>query len=92
MVWMFLIVFILKPDQILQRTAKATPMTGMRAIASIPFDLWILRTIRELAGGFVVLPLLNSPFVIARYGWLTLLSLGGVAVFETNSSHRKARR
>jgi hypothetical protein len=67
MVWMFLIVFILKPDQILPTTdGLGDAYDGARAIASIPFDLWILRTNKELAGGFVVLPLLNILFVIGR--------------------------
>ena len=41
MVWMFLIVFILKPDQIVPtKDALSDAYDGMRAIAGIPFDLW----------------------------------------------------
>ena len=39
---------------------------GMHALASIPFDLWTLRTIGELIGGFAVLVLLNILFVVAQ--------------------------
>ena len=54
----------------------------MHALASIPFDLWTLRTIGELIGGFAVLVLLNILFVVAQYGGLTLLFLRGFALFE----------
>ena len=60
MVWMFVIVFILKPDQIVPtKDALSDAYDGMRALASIPFDHWTLRTIGELAGQFVVLLLMN---------------------------------
>ena len=93
MVWMFLIVFILKPDQIVPtKDALSDAYDGMRAIAGIPFDHWTLRTIGELGGSFVVLLLMNILFVGVRYGGLTLLFLGGFALFEAISGLRKARR
>ena len=93
MVWMFLIVFILKPDQIVPtKDALSDAYDGMRAIAGIPFDLWTLRTIGEMAGSFVVLLFLNVLFVVVRYGGLTLLFLGGFALFEAISGLTKARR
>jgi len=93
MVWMFVVVFILKPDQIVPTSdGLSDAYDGMRALASIPFDHWTLRTIGELAGSFVVLLLLNLLFVVVRYGGLTLLFLGGFALFEAISGLRKARR
>ena len=93
MVWMFAIIFILKADQIVPtQDALSDAYDGMRAIADIPFDQWGLRTIGELAGSFVVLLLMNILFVVVRYGGLTLLFLGGFALFEAISGPRKARR
>ena len=93
MVWMFAIVFILKPDQIVPtRDALSDAYDGMRAIAGIPFDQWGLRTILELAGSFVVLLLMNILYVVVRYGGLSLLFLGGFVLFEAISGLRKARR
>ena len=42
---MFVIVFILKADQIVStKDALSDAYDGMRAIAGIPFDHWTLRT------------------------------------------------
>jgi len=93
MVWIFVIIFVLKPDQIVPtKETLSGAYEGMRAIAGIPFDLWTLRTAGELAGSSLVLLLLNILFVVARYGGLTLLFLGGFALFEAVSGLRKARR
>ncbi len=93
MVWIFVILFILKPDQIVPtKDALGDAYDGMRALAGIPFDHWTLRTAGELAGSFVVLLLMNILFVVVRYGGLTLLFLGGFALFEAISEVRKARR
>jgi len=92
MVWMFLIVFVLRADQILPtKETVSAAHEGMRAIAGIPFDAWTLRTAGELAGSFLVVLLLNILFVVARYGGLTMLFLGAFAIFEAVSSLRKAR-
>ena len=82
-VWMFLILFILRADQILPtRDTVSEAYEGMRTIATIPFDVWTLRTAGELAGSFLVVLLLNILFVVARYGGLTLLFLGAFAIFD----------
>ena len=48
MVWMFVIFFVLKPDQIVPtKDDLSDAYDGMRAIAGIPFDHWDLRTIRR---------------------------------------------
>jgi hypothetical protein len=91
-VWILAIIFVLKPDQIVPtKETVSNAYDGVHAIASIPFDIWTLRTAGELIGDFAVLVLLNILFVVARYGGLTLLFLGGFALFEALSSLRKAR-
>jgi mannose/fructose/N-acetylgalactosamine-specific phosphotransferase system component IID len=91
--WMFVIFFVLKPDQIIPtKDYLSDAYDGMRSIAGIPFDQWGLRTIGELAGSFLFLLIMNILYVVARLGWLTLLSLGGFALFEAISGLRKARR
>ncbi len=93
MVWIFAIVFVLRPDQILPTKETLNEAhEGVRAIASIPFDTWTLRTAGELIGSSAVLVLLNILFVIARYGGLTLIFLGAFAIFEAVSSLGRARR
>jgi hypothetical protein len=64
----------------------------MPALASIPFDLWTLRRIGGLIGGFAFFCFLNILFVVVRYGGPTSLLLGGFALFEGVSGLRKARR
>ena len=93
MVWIFAILFVLGPDQILPtKETLNEAQDGVRAIASIPFDIWTLRTAGEMIGSFVVLVLLNILFVVARYGGLTLVFLGAFAIFEAISSLGRARR
>ena len=93
MVWMFIIFFVLKPDQIIPTKAYLSDgYDEMRSIAGIPLDQWGLRTIGELAGSFLFLFLMNILYVVARIGWLTFLCLGGFALFEAISRLRKARR
>ena len=78
MVWMIVVFFVLKPDQIAPtKDALSDGYDAMRALAGIPFDQWTLRTAGELAGSFVVLLLMNVVFVVIRIGWLTSLCLGG---------------
>jgi hypothetical protein len=43
-----------------------------------------------LIGRGAVLIVLDILFVVARYGWLTLLFFGGVIVFEAISTLRRA--
>ena len=93
MVWMFVIFFVLKPDQIIPTNDYLSDAyDGMRSITGIPFDQWGLRTIGELVGSFLFLFLMNILYVVARIGWLTLLSLGGFALFEAILQLRKAQR
>ncbi len=92
-IWMFAFFFILKPDQLIPtKEALSDGYDGMRAIASIPFDQWGLRTAGELAGSFIVLLLMNILFVVVRIGWLTLLFLGSFAIFDAVSGLKKVRR
>ncbi len=93
MVWIFVIIFLLKPDQIVPtKEMLDSAHEGVREIASIPFDMWTWRTAGQLIGDSAVLMLLNLLFVVVRYGGLTLLFLGGFAIFEAVSHLRKARR
>ncbi len=93
MVWMFIIYFALKSDQIIPtKDYLSDTYDWVRSIAVIPFDQWGLRTIGELVGSSLFLFLMNVLYVVARIGWLTLLSLGGFALFEAISQLRKARR
>ncbi len=92
-VWMFVIFFIVKPDQIMPtKEALSDGYDGMRALASTLSDRWTLGTAAELAGSFIVLLLMNILFVFVRIGWLTSLFLGSFALFEAISGLRKARR
>ena len=92
-VWMFVIFFVLRPDQILPtKEALSDGYDGMRALANIPLDQWTLRTAGELAGSFLVLLMMNVLFIVVRIGWLTSLFLGSFTLFEAFSGLRKARR
>jgi hypothetical protein len=92
-VWMFIIFFVLKPEQIVPTKDYLSDIyDGMRSIAGTPSDKWGLTTAAELVGSFLYLFLMNVLYVVARIGWLTLLSLGGFALFEAISRLRKARR
>lgn len=93
MVWIFAILFMLRPDQILPtRDMLNEAHDGVRAIAAMPFDLWAFRTAADLIWNSAVLMIVNILFVVARYGGLTLVFLGGFAVFEAISSLRRAQR
>ncbi len=93
LVWMFVIFFILKPDLIPPtKEALSDGYDGMRAIATIPWDQWSLRTAGELAGSFIVLLLMNVVFVVIRIGWVTSLFFGTFALFQAISGLKKARR
>ena len=93
MVWIFVILFFLRPDQIFPtRDMLNDAHDGVRAIAAIPFDLWTFRTAADLLWNSAVLMIVNVLFVAARYGGLTLVFLGGFAVFDAISSLRRAQR
>ncbi len=92
-IWVFAIIFLLKPDQIIPTNeAVREAYDGVSNITSIPYSLWTLRTAGEYIGSLVILLVLDVLFVVARYGGLTLLFLGGFAIFEALSNLRKARR
>ncbi len=92
-IWVFAILFLLKPDQIIPTSeAVREAYDGVSNITSIPFNLWTLRTAGEYFGSLVILLVLDLLFVVARYGGVTLLFLGGFAIFEALSNLRKARR
>ena len=92
-IWVFVILYLLKPDQILPTNeAVREAYDGVSNITSIPYNLWTLRTAGEFIANLVFLVVLDILFVVARYGGLTLLFLGGFAIFEAISNIRKARR
>ena len=93
MAWIFAILFLLRPDQIIPtREMLNDAHDGVRALAGIPFDLWTFKTAANLLWNSAVLMIVNVLFVVARYGGLTLTFLGGFAIFEAISSLRKAQR
>lgn len=93
MIWLFVILGVLTPDQILPtRDQIQSAREALLDVASIPGNQWSLNTLAALIGRGIALIVLNILFVVARYGGLTLLFLGGVAVFEAISTMRRARR
>lgn len=93
MAWIFAILFILKPDQILPTGAMVNGAHDeVRAIAGIPFENWTWKTAAELVWSSAVLIFLDILFVVVRYGGLTLSFLGAFAVFEALSRLKNAQR
>ena len=92
-IWFSVILYFVTPDQILPTNENVrSAYDALGDIASIPYSFWTLKTIGLLIEKFIVWIFLDILFVIARYGGLTLLFLGGFAVFEAISNLRKARR
>lgn len=92
-VWFFVVAFLLKGDQILPTNELVrAAYDWVHEIGSIPTNQWTLRTAGELISSVALLLVLDILFVIVRYGGLTLLTLGGFAIFEGLSNLRKARR
>lgn len=92
-IWLSLILVVMTPDHILPtREHIRTAYEAFMDAASVSANQWSLNTIGALIGRGFSLVVLDILFIVARYGGLTLLFLGGVAVFEAISTLRSARR
>ncbi len=93
MIWLWVVLYAVSPDQILPTHENVRlAYTAFVDAASIPLNLWTLNTLGALIQRLVVLVFLDILFVVARYGGITLLFLGGFAFFDAISNLRKARR
>ena len=92
-VWLFVVLYLLKPDQIIATNQDVREAwVALNGVTSIPYSQWTLNTLGLLIAKASSLILLDVLSVVARYGGITLLFLGGYAVFEAVSDLRKAGR
>jgi hypothetical protein len=90
-IWILAILYVVAPDQIqpTHEDVRAAYEAFLSSTGSLA-DKWSLNTVGAVIVKGAALLLLDILFVVARYGGLTLLFLGGYAVFEAVSNPRKA--
>jgi hypothetical protein len=92
-IWLSVILYVIAPDQILPtRDDVRAAYDAFIDAANAPPGLWSLSVAGSLIAKGSILVVLDILFVVARYGGLTLLFLGGFAVFDAISNLRRARQ
>jgi hypothetical protein len=91
LVWFTVILYLLAPDQVqpTRDDVRAAYEAFMNAASGS--NLWSFNAVGTIVMKGIVLALLDILFVVARYGGLTFLTLGGFAVFEAISDLRTDR-
>lgn len=85
-IWFCVILYGIRPDQILPTNANVhTALDALKAQLSIPFDQWSFDNERLVIGKSISLFVTDVLFVITRYGGLTMLFLGGFTIFDAIS-------
>jgi hypothetical protein len=92
-IWLSLVLYVLAPDQIqpTSNDVQGAYDTFMSAAGSLANE-WSLNAAGAAVLKGLALLAVDILFVVARYGGLTLLFLGGFAVFEALSKLRRAGR
>ncbi len=93
LLWIFVILFLVTPDQIVPTKEDVRiAYEGFLETANAPLSLWTLNTGILVLAQASVLIFLDVLFVFTRYGGVPLLFLGGYLIMDGISSLRGVRR